>query len=205
MLGSQTLTPESATNSTIRGDGEAMSFKCEVCGKTFQTPQALASHIHYVHERRKEKKLKELATPTPTPPAIKQVIEQDPEIIDLEKRLRKMELQKKIRELEDVPKLVEVAERVTRLEDAVKKTQESQTLQTQELSHLSTTVSSISNELTDLKELIKWFVILYYLHIHPNLRQRGALASITVNRFVEALTKAFPNDEDIEALAALST
>jgi IS30 family transposase len=182
-----------------------MSFKCEVCGKTFQTPQALASHIHYVHERRKQRKLKELITPTPTPPAIKQAIEQDPEIIELEKQLRKMELQKKIRDLEDVPKLVEVAERVTRLEDTVKKIQESQTLQTQELSQLSATVSNISNELTNLKEVIKWFVILYFVHLNESLKQRDTFINLAAGNFSNALLKAFPNDEDFEALAIAST
>jgi len=91
-----------------------MAYKCDYCNKTFETLQALASHVTYKHKR--VKPLEKITT-IPTPPEILQ----DPQIIALRKEYEIRRLRRAIEEMEEVPKTIELAERVTKLEEVLKK------------------------------------------------------------------------------------
>jgi DNA repair exonuclease SbcCD ATPase subunit len=85
-----------------------MSYKCDYCDKTFQTPQALASHITYQHKRVKPK------IPTiPTPPSIYE----DENILALRKKLEELRLQSAIEEYQTKPTITQLSERVAKLEE----------------------------------------------------------------------------------------
>jgi len=131
-----------------------LSFKCDICGKTFKTPQSLASHISYVHK--KPKRIKEITT-TPTPPAI----QHDPEILELRKKLEKRKLERQLEELENTPKLIELAERVTKLEENMKKILEYQAESNQTLVILSNKIIELENRLKILEDKMEFIGMTY--------------------------------------------
>jgi hypothetical protein len=127
-----------------------MSYQCDICGKSFQTPQALKSHISYQHKR--PKRIKEITTTTPP-----QILE-DPEIIELRKQLEKRRLQRAMEELEDVPKIIDLSERTTKLEEIIKGIQDYQAKQDQTLTRLSNLVSNLTIQLDFIAQSLPLFL-----------------------------------------------
>jgi hypothetical protein len=146
-----------------------MSYQCDICGKSFQTPQALKSHISYQHKR--PKRIKEITTTTPP-----QILE-DPEIIELRKQLEKRRLQRAIEEVEDVPKIIELAERTIKLEETIKGIQDYQAKQDQTLTRLS---NILSNLLTQFAFIARTFPLL----LRPSL--------INLKFFLKEYERLFP-------------
>jgi archaellum component FlaC len=131
-----------------------LSFKCDICGKTFKTIQALKSHISYAHKR--AKKIKDITT-TPTPPEI----QQDPEILELRKMLEKRKLEKQLEEMENTPKIIDLAERVTKIEENMKKILDYQAESNQTLATLSSKIIELENRIKTLEDKMEFIGITY--------------------------------------------
>ena len=114
-------------------------FRCDMYDKTFKTPQALSSHITYAHRRARMQGI----TDAPLPPEILN----DPEILELRKKLEKKRIQKELDELEETPKIIELVERVRGLEENAKKVEK---LETQQLGQDKTL-----RQLADLVQRLK--------------------------------------------------
>ena len=124
----------------------------------FKTPQALSSHITYTHRR--VKTLEGAATPTPPE------ILTDPEILELRKKLEKRRLEKALEDIEETPKIIDLAERVIRLEETMKDVEKLKTYeQTQDktLRSLTDWIDYLKKDNERHKIIISNFLLAYAL------------------------------------------